>query len=143
MHASADGRHNLDPDLRLIHLHRMDYEICLARHAGRAQRALERARTWTPGWAAYNRIDAGEEFERWFYDETRFESEGIEIVLERDPRELAGAGVSALRRLAGRIARGADRSPFPAAASAAEHWQRVVMNEAVDGLHRRPRPRRA
>ena len=37
-----------------------------------------------------------------------------------------------VRRIAARVARGADRIAFPPAASAHEHWQRVVMNEAVE-----------
>lgn len=39
-----------------------------------------------------------------------------------------------LRRLAGGVARRADRLAFPPAAGAPEHWQRVVMNEAVESL---------
>jgi SAM-dependent methyltransferase len=37
-----------------------------------------------------------------------------------------------VRRVAARIARAADRVAFPPASTAAEHWQRVVMNEAVE-----------
>ncbi len=43
-HGRADFSYNLDPDLRLVHLHRMDYEICLQRHRSRENRGLGRAR---------------------------------------------------------------------------------------------------
>ena len=89
LHASADGRHNYDPDLRLIHLHRMDYEVCRARHAGRARRRWN-DEDLDAGWAAYNRIDAGDDFDRWYFGETGFESEGIEMVLERVPERWRG-----------------------------------------------------
>lgn len=83
-HSSLDGRHNEDPDLRLIHLHRMDYEICRSRHAARA------TRVWDPHdlsrrWAAYNRISEGAEFRAWFHADSGFEDEGIHIALERIP----------------------------------------------------------
>jgi hypothetical protein len=66
-HRRADYGFNLDPDLRLIHLHRMDYEICKARH----RRWTER--TWNPrdvaeGWGVHNRVVEDEEFDRWFRD---------------------------------------------------------------------------
>lgn len=35
-HRRADGENNFDPDLRMIHLHRLDFERCLARHQRRA-----------------------------------------------------------------------------------------------------------
>ena len=65
--------------------------------------------------------------------ETGFESEGIEIVLERDPASVAGPVLSRARAGSpARVARRADRAAFPPAARRAEHWQRVVMNEAVE-----------
>lgn len=48
-HNRVDGRTNNDPNLYLIHLHRMDYNICLARHRDRANFPLEqidRDRGW-------------------------------------------------------------------------------------------------
>lgn len=36
-HARIDGEENSDPNLYLIHLHRMDYDICFARHQERAR----------------------------------------------------------------------------------------------------------
>ena len=84
LHASADGRRNYDPDLRLIHLHRMDYELCRARHGARARRDWGAA-DLDHGWASYNRLEAGEEFDRWFLSDSGFESEGIHIVCEPIP----------------------------------------------------------
>jgi hypothetical protein len=66
------GRHpprlgeNLDPDLYLIHLHRVDYDICQTRHR-RWHNKPWNERDLKEGWATNNRIIAGEEFERWFY----------------------------------------------------------------------------
>jgi hypothetical protein len=58
-----------DPDLLLIHLHRMDYEICLARHRYRKQRAWNE-RDVAQGWASHNRIADADEFARWFYEDS-------------------------------------------------------------------------
>jgi hypothetical protein len=76
-HGRADGWFNPDPDLRMIHLHRMDYELCLARHRDRDRRAWadEDARL---GWAAHNRITEGAEFERWFYGESGWPGAKVE-----------------------------------------------------------------
>ena len=41
-HGRMDGDLVLDPDLYLIHLHRIDYDICLARHALRQRRRWNR-----------------------------------------------------------------------------------------------------
>ena len=89
LHKSADGRQNYDPDLRLIHLHRMDYELCRARHSDRARRPWN-DRDLDEGWAGYNRVDAGEEFERWFLTDSGFEGEGIHIVCEPIPASWKG-----------------------------------------------------
>jgi hypothetical protein len=88
-HHRADGQLNYDPYLRLIHLHRLDFEICRARHA------IRRGRDWgerdlDESWASYNRIAEGEEFERWFYEDSGFEHDGIHIVLERIPEGWRG-----------------------------------------------------
>jgi hypothetical protein len=71
-HGRADFQFKPDPDLRLIHLHRMDYDICLERHRTR------RRRPWADvdareQWAIHNRITEEAEFERWFYEATGFE----------------------------------------------------------------------
>ena len=71
-HRSADLQMRPDPDLRLIHLHRMDYEICLARHRYRQTRDWNE-RDVELGWASHNRITAEEEFARWFYEDSNAE----------------------------------------------------------------------
>jgi Glycosyl transferase family 2 len=90
-HGRSDGRLNLDPDLFLVHLHRMDYEICLQRH-GRWRRwdwdkdDLEGER------GTHNRITDPEEFDRWFYTENCFDGDR-EIVVERIPERWRGSGI--------------------------------------------------
>ena len=76
-HGRADGWFNPDPDLRMIHLHRMDYDLCRARHRDRERRAWadEDARL---GWAAHNRITEGAEFERWFYGDSGWPGAKVE-----------------------------------------------------------------
>jgi hypothetical protein len=81
-HAIEDGRMRLDPDLFLVHLHRMDYETCLERHRYR------RGRAWNDhdlaqGWAAHNRITDETEFARWFYEDSGFDN--IPIAVESIP----------------------------------------------------------
>jgi hypothetical protein len=88
LHRSADGRHNYDPDLYLIHLRRMDYSICRARQ--RRLAAEEWARSDVErGWGNYNRLD-GADYERWFYEDSGFEEAGIHIALEPIPNEWKG-----------------------------------------------------
>jgi hypothetical protein len=68
-HGRADYQFSFDPDLRLIHLHRMDYEICKARHRRwRSKRWNER--DLEAGWGVHNRVTEDAEFERWFYGES-------------------------------------------------------------------------
>ena len=55
-----------DPDLLLIHLHRVDYESCLERHRSNA------SRDWPEDDLAFNlswhqRVVEGDEFDDWFY----------------------------------------------------------------------------
>lgn len=88
-HHRADGQENYDPYLRLIHLHRLDIDICRARHRIRRERNWG-SRDVDEDWAAYNRIAEGEEFERWFYEDSGFEDDGIHIVLERIPETWRG-----------------------------------------------------
>jgi hypothetical protein len=81
-HGRADYHYRLDPDLRLIHLHRMDYEICLSRHR------LRRARAYAPAdldekRSLHNQITEAEGFEQWFYEDSCFE--GVKINLEEIP----------------------------------------------------------
>jgi hypothetical protein len=70
-HGRADQHFNLEPDLRLIHLHRMDREICRERHR------VRRRKPWAPDddakhWATHNRLVDDEAFDRWFDGETGF-----------------------------------------------------------------------
>lgn len=79
-HARRDSRFNLDPDLRMIHLHRVDYEICLQRHRSRARRpwaSLDAQK----GWGYHNFIVEERAFRRWFYEDSCFEN--LAITLER------------------------------------------------------------
>ena len=87
-HGREDRRLNIDPDLRLIHLHRIDHELCRERH--------RRSSGWTwskrdleGDWGRHNRIAGDEEFEEWYYGGSCF-GEGREIVLERIPDRWKG-----------------------------------------------------
>lgn len=86
-HRRADDGFSLDPDLRLIHLHRMDYDICLARHRSLAARSWSRE-TMSSRWAAHNRVTDERNFERWFYEESS--DTNIGIALERIPDHWRG-----------------------------------------------------
>jgi hypothetical protein len=83
-----DGSH-WDPDLRLIHLHRMDFELCRERHGVRRNRAWNRL-DLDREWASYNRTTEEGMFERWFYEDSGFEDEGVHIVLEPIPASWRG-----------------------------------------------------
>jgi Glycosyltransferase family 92 len=78
-HGRSDFRFNLDPDLRLIHLHRVDYEICLERHRRRSNRRWADVDA-KKGWAAHNLITDESDFRRWFYEDSCVEN--LEIKLE-------------------------------------------------------------
>ena len=83
----SDGRYHFDPELRLIHLHRMDYDLCLAKHR------LLRDRAWSSEDMAeergvHNRIADEDAFEHWFYEESS--SADVEIVVERIPPSWKG-----------------------------------------------------
>jgi hypothetical protein len=82
LHRTMDGSMRPDPDLYLIHLHRMDYEVCLARHRYRQARAWNE-RDLELGWARHNRIADDAEFARWFYEDSNVG--WTEIVLEPIP----------------------------------------------------------
>lgn len=71
-HTRADLEAKMDPDLRLIHLHRMDYDLCMQRHR------VRRRKEWADedreqSWAVHNRIIDPAEFEDWFYNDSGFE----------------------------------------------------------------------
>lgn len=81
-HGRVDYQFNPDPDLRLVHLHRMDYELCRQRHISRSRRP------WAPDdaheqWAAHNLITEDEAFRHWFYEESSFP--GIPVTPEPIP----------------------------------------------------------
>lgn len=87
-HRREDGHFRGDPDLYMIHLHRVDHAICLARHQLRSRRR------WAPedakaDMAAHNRITEREQFDRWFFTESGFE--GFPLRIERIPDRLRGA----------------------------------------------------
>ena len=88
-HERVDAKTNFDPDLFLIHLHRMDYEICRDRHA------LRRKRRWgekdiREGWAAHHRIRTPWGFRKWFYRESGLEAEGISMEIQEIPAQWRG-----------------------------------------------------
>jgi hypothetical protein len=86
-HGRADQHANIDPDLRLIHLHRMDYDICRERHRTRRRKpwAEEDAEQ---GWAVHNRLTEDGEFDRWFTEDSGFP--GIPMRIERIPAAWRG-----------------------------------------------------
>jgi hypothetical protein len=55
-----------DPELLLVHLHRVDYEMSLARHRAAAARDWNEADV-VNGFGAQNRIVGASEFDEWFY----------------------------------------------------------------------------
>lgn len=56
-----------DPDLYLVHLHRADYDRCLARHRASAARNWSE-RDLAAGWGAQHRIVDSGEFRHWFFN---------------------------------------------------------------------------
>jgi len=88
-HKRLDEAFNWDPDLWLIHLHRVDYDLCLARHRKWREVDWEQA-DLEEGWAAHNRVtDEDCDFELWFYEDSGFE-DGRDIILERIPEHWRG-----------------------------------------------------
>jgi Glycosyl transferase family 2 len=88
-HHRSDRQLNYDPDLRLIHLHRMDFDICRNRHLSR------RDRQWSDkdrrgGFGVNNWPTEEAEFERWFYEDSGFEHDGVRIAVERIPASWKG-----------------------------------------------------
>lgn len=80
LHQRADGRFNPDPDFRLIHLHRLDFEICRRRHEMRREMLTDE--DIDEGRAVHNLI-TGDEFERWFYTDSS--SIGVDLIPEPVP----------------------------------------------------------
>lgn len=88
-HGREDFQFQPDPDLRLIHLHRVDYEICRARHLTRSERPWAELDA-REGWAAHNMISEAEAFEKWFYEDASFQG-GIPLEPESIPAPWRGA----------------------------------------------------
>lgn len=72
-----------DPNLYMIHLHRMDYEYCKARHLARAI-ALWDDRNVNRGWWGQMLIADEPEFGQWFYHDT-VSSGAVELCVEVIP----------------------------------------------------------
>ena len=70
LHSSKTGATAPDERLFLLHLHRMDFEVCLARHKARTAVAMGPAEMSRKGWGYQNRIVEREAFERWFYEDS-------------------------------------------------------------------------
>jgi hypothetical protein len=83
-HHREDGRIEPDPRLRLVHLHRADFELALERHRVRAERPSDPDDV-ASGRGYQNRIVDTEAFESWFYGDSCFEAEGVRIEPERIP----------------------------------------------------------
>jgi hypothetical protein len=87
-HGRSDYQFNLDPDLRMIHLHRMDFDICLERHRVRSRRAWAEHDS-ANRWAVHNQVVDEEHFRHWFYEDSCVEH--LEIQLETIPEPWRGA----------------------------------------------------
>lgn len=72
-----------DPNLYLIHLHRMDYELCRERHRARAVAAWNE-RDVKHSWYYQMRVQDEPEFGRWFYKDTVSSGE-VPLVVEPIP----------------------------------------------------------
>lgn len=72
-HRRADFQYNLDPDLRMVHLHRMDYDLCRERHRTRSRRSWDE-HDEREQWAIHNRITEDQQFRSWFYEDSGFEN---------------------------------------------------------------------
>jgi Ricin-type beta-trefoil lectin domain-like len=68
-HERIDGKANNDPNLYLIHLHRMDYDICLTRLQERLRFPLARIDR-DQGWGYQNQITDPVEFSSWFFHDS-------------------------------------------------------------------------
>ncbi len=81
-HKRSDQHFNLDPDLRLIHLHRLDYDICRERHRIRTRRGWAE-RDAREGWGAHHFVTEEPDFSRWFYGDIN--CAGNEALVEEIP----------------------------------------------------------
>lgn len=78
-HARRDGLANFDYDLRLIHLHRMDFELCLERHRFRSNVAWS-GKDLEINSGYQNRIAEREQFAKWFHEDSC-----THLPLEKEP----------------------------------------------------------
>ncbi len=88
-HARADGATNHDPDLRLLHLHRVDYRACMDRHRQRRRGRWGRE-DLARGWASYYRLGSRRARDRWYFEQSGFEDDGIEMVVQQIPASWRG-----------------------------------------------------
>jgi len=77
-HARMDGEADFDESLHLIHLHRMDYDLCLDRHRLR-HRMDWSERDLAKGRAYQNRITEIDDFRGWFARDSCNSLIGIEL----------------------------------------------------------------
>ncbi|BAV06590.1 hypothetical protein FLA_2609 [Filimonas lacunae] len=69
LHSRVDGQTREDRSLYLIHLHRMDYDICHQRHMQRMSKPWNK-RDVDENWGYQNRITEAEQFKHWFYNDS-------------------------------------------------------------------------
>lgn len=81
LHSRVDGQTREDSSLFLLHLHRMDFDSCLARHKERIARPWNQ-RDVDENWGYQNRITEEVQFQQWFYGDS---CSGTAIEVERIP----------------------------------------------------------
>jgi hypothetical protein len=87
-HRRADGHFKPDPDLFMVHLHRVDYDLALERHRNWRRRRWSKRRL-EQGWGAHNAITDEAEFREWYFGGSGFR--GVPIRIEEMPAEWRGA----------------------------------------------------
>ena len=143
-HHRSDLQLNYDPYLRLIHLHRMDYEICRDRHLSRKDRAWSErdqrkgtgVNNWpTDGWRLRALVLREQRIRTGRRAHTRRAHPGklqgsVLNTLEsrRNPIRTLGARVRNLVRRARRLP---DPIRYRHTDEPLRHWQRIVMNDAI------------
>jgi hypothetical protein len=86
LHSRVDGQVVEDTSLYLIHLHRVDYDICLSRHKQRFEQ-LWNQRDLDEGWGYQNRIVEDDRFDHWFYNDS---CGNVPIKIEKIPVFMKG-----------------------------------------------------
>ena len=86
LHSRVDGLTADDPALYLIHLHRVDYDLCLSRHHQRISLSWNQ-RDVDENWGYQNRITEAEAFHHWFYHDS---CGNVPIHIERIPSSFKG-----------------------------------------------------